>query len=127
MYNRSECGITHRQISYADSGDEADTETRHDKHLAGEHKREQLLRKLPDDIEAANIFCGHVEMLSTPLVAFVRLKNPVKLSDLPEISVPSRFFFFLLAPLDHSKEEIEGIAKCIAVMLSDPVRQSSQE
>lgn len=116
--------MINRQISYADSGDEGDID-RHDKH-PGEHKREQLMRKLPDDIEAANIFCGHVELLSTPLVAFVRLKNPVRLPDLPEIPVASRFFFFVLAPLDHSKEEIQSIAKCLGAMLTDPVKKISR-
>lgn len=71
------------------------------------------------------IFCGHVELLSTPLVAFLRLKDPVKLADLSEISVASRFFFFVLAPLDHSKEEIEGLAKSVGTMLTDTVNFST--
>ena len=60
------------------------------------------MRKLPTDVEAANIMIGELAYLERPVMAFIRMANSCLLGDLTEVPVPTRFMFILLAPTDVS-------------------------
>uniref|UniRef100_A0A2I2Z6M8 Anion exchange protein 4 n=1 Tax=Gorilla gorilla gorilla TaxID=9595 RepID=A0A2I2Z6M8_GORGO len=83
-----------------------------------------LRRKLPPGAEAGTVLAGELGFLAQPLGAFVRLRNPVVLGSLTEVSLPSRFFCLLLGPRMLGKGYHE-MGRAAAVLLSDPQFQWS--
>ncbi|XP_013390370.1 sodium bicarbonate cotransporter 3 [Lingula anatina] len=61
------------------------------------HNR-NFLRKIPQGAEACNIFSGGVDFLTHPVCFLARLSNSTVLGDMTEVSLPTRFIFFLLGP-----------------------------
>ncbi|XP_077793242.1 anion exchange protein 4 isoform X6 [Macaca mulatta] len=88
--------------------------------------REQnpLRQKLPPGAEAGTVLAGELGFLAQPLGAFVRLRDPVVLGSLTEVSLPSRFFCLLLGPPMLGKGYHE-MGRAAAVLLSDPQFQWS--
>ena len=58
----------------------------------------QFMKKIPKGSEATNIMVGEVDYLNKPISAFVRLQRAVRLGDLTEVALPTRFMFLLLGP-----------------------------
>ncbi|XP_047273753.1 anion exchange protein 4 isoform X15 [Homo sapiens] len=83
-----------------------------------------LRQKLPPGAEAGTVLAGELGFLAQPLGAFVRLRNPVVLGSLTEVSLPSRFFCLLLGPCMLGKGYHE-MGRAAAVLLSDPQFQWS--
>ncbi|PNI22621.1 SLC4A9 isoform 2 [Pan troglodytes] len=83
-----------------------------------------LRQKLPPGAEAGTVLAGELGFLAQPLGAFVRLRNPVVLGSLTEVSLPSRFFCLLLGPRMLGKGYHE-MGRAAAVLLSDPQFQWS--
>ena len=57
------------------------------------------MKKIPAGAEASNILIGEVDFLDRPVTAFVRLREALLLNDLTEVTVKTRFLFFLLGPV----------------------------
>lgn len=76
---------------------------------------------MPEDSHAAAILLGEVDVLSTPIVAMVRLAHAEVLSDLVEIELPTKFIFLLLANKGMLKRYQE-IGRCVGTLVSDEVR-----
>nr|XP_024102847.2 anion exchange protein 4 isoform X4 [Pongo abelii] len=83
-----------------------------------------LRQKLPPGAEAGTVLAGELGFLVQPLGAFVRLRDPVVLGSLTEVSLPSRFFCLLLGPRMLGKGYHE-MGRAAAVLLSDPQFQWS--
>uniref|UniRef100_A0A2I3FXI4 Anion exchange protein 4 n=1 Tax=Nomascus leucogenys TaxID=61853 RepID=A0A2I3FXI4_NOMLE len=83
-----------------------------------------LRQKLPPGAEAGTVLAGELGFLAQPLGAFVRLRDPVVLGSLTEVSLPSRFFCLLLGPRMLGKGYHE-MGRAAAVLLSDPQFQWS--
>ncbi|XP_012326696.2 anion exchange protein 4 isoform X2 [Aotus nancymaae] len=89
-----------------------------------EQRQNPLRQKLPPGAEAGTVLAGELGFLAQPLGAFVRLRDPVVLGSLTEVSLPSRFFCLLLGPPMLGKGYHE-MARAAAVLLSDPQFQWS--
>uniref|UniRef100_F6YLM7 Anion exchange protein 4 n=1 Tax=Callithrix jacchus TaxID=9483 RepID=F6YLM7_CALJA len=89
-----------------------------------EQRQNPLRQKLPPGAEAGTVLAGELGFLEQPLGAFVRLRDPVVLGSLTEVSLPSRFFCLLLGPPMLGKGYHE-MARAAAVLLSDPQFQWS--
>uniref|UniRef100_A0A2K5RDB6 Anion exchange protein 4 n=1 Tax=Cebus imitator TaxID=2715852 RepID=A0A2K5RDB6_CEBIM len=89
-----------------------------------EQRQNPLRQKLPPGAEAGTVLSGELGFLAQPLGAFVRLRDPVVLGSLTEVSLPSRFFCLLLGPPMLGKGYHE-MARAAAVLLSDPQFQWS--
>lgn len=82
-----------------------------------------FLKKIPKGAEAANIMVGEVDFLTSPISVFIRLGKAVRLGDLTEVALPTRFIFILLGPpreafsLDSYKE----VGRSIGTSFSDEV------
>ncbi|KAI8777669.1 sodium-driven chloride bicarbonate exchanger [Biomphalaria glabrata] len=81
---------------------------------------ERFLRKIPKGSEVANIMVGEVEDLKTTLCGLVRLNDGRIIGDISEVSLPTRFVFFLLGPKGSLLENEES-ARCLSTMLVDEV------
>lgn len=79
---------------------------------------EHFAKKIPAGAEASNILVGESEILSYPIIAFIRLTRGVMLGDLTEVPVPTRFLFLLLGPKGNQKRYHE-IGRSIATLMSD--------
>ena len=55
-----------------------------------------FLKKLPENAEAAVILTGSVPFLERPVSVFIRLAQPSVLGDLPEVDIPTRYFFLYI-------------------------------
>jgi len=55
-------------------------------------------KKVPKDAEAVNIQVAECPFITSPLLAFIRLNNPVVLEDFCEITKPTRFLLIALGP-----------------------------
>ena len=80
------------------------------------------MRKIPKGTEAANILVGQVDFLLHPVMAFVRLVESLKLGDITEVAIPTRFIFLLLGP--HGCTDIweyEETGRAMALLLTDRV------
>ena len=82
-----------------------------------------FMRKIPKGAEASNIMIGEVDFLNKPLSAFIRLQKAVRLGDLTEVALPTRFLFILLGPpVDpNSTDCYKEIGRSIGTSLSDEV------
>ena len=82
-----------------------------------------FMRKIPKGAEASNIMIGEVDFLNKPLSAFIRLQKAVKLGDLTEVALPTRFIFILIGPpVDpNSTDCYKEIGRSIGTSLSDEV------
>ncbi|XP_025244058.1 anion exchange protein 4 isoform X4 [Theropithecus gelada] len=89
-----------------------------------EQYQNPLRQKLPPGAEAGTVLAGELGFLAQPLGAFVRLRDPVVLGSLTEVSLPSRFFCLLLGPPMLGKGYHE-MGRAAAVLLSDPQFQWS--
>ncbi|XP_026310273.2 anion exchange protein 4 [Piliocolobus tephrosceles] len=89
-----------------------------------EQYQNPLRQKLPPGAEAGTVLAGELGFLAQPLGAFVRLRDPVVLGSLNEVSLPSRFFCLLLGPPMLGKGYHE-MGRAAAVLLSDPQFQWS--
>ena len=91
--------------------------------LDEETTNSHFLKKIPKGAEAANIMVGEVDFLTKPISVFIRLGKAVRLGDLTEVALPTRFIFILLGPpietssLDSYKE----VGRSIGTSFSDEV------
>ena len=95
----------------------------HSIHEAEEATNTHFLKKIPKGAEAANILVGEVDFLTRPIPVFIRMAKAVKLGDLTEVALPTRFIFILLGPpLDaSSKDSYKEVGRSIGTSFSDEV------
>jgi len=82
-----------------------------------------FMKKIPKGSEATNIMVGEVDCLDKPISAFIRLEKAVRLGDLTEVALPTRFIFLLLGPpVDpNSTDCYKEIGRSIGTSLADEV------
>jgi len=79
-----------------------------------------LQKKISSTSEAAIILEGGVAFQEKPLAIFVKLKTPLNLADMPEVDIPTRFFFFYTGPIESEDDQIySNIGVSLAVALTD--------
>lgn len=82
-------------------------------------RNEALMRRIPEDAEAASVLVGCVAFLRQPSIAFVRLAEAVAMPGLTEVPVPVRFLFVLLGPPDAELDYRE-VGRALATLMSNP-------
>ncbi|XP_059503548.1 anion exchange protein 3 isoform X2 [Stegostoma tigrinum] len=85
------------------------------------HKRkseQRLLEQIPENAEATVVLIGTLAFLEQPTMAFVRLSEAVFLESVLEVSVPVRFIFILLGPMQCNMDYHE-IGRSISTLMSD--------
>ncbi|XP_058036839.1 band 3 anion transport protein isoform X3 [Ahaetulla prasina] len=82
--------------------------------------KKQLLDKIPPDAEATLGLVGCATFLDRPTLAFIRLKEAVKLDSVLEVPVPVRFLFVVLGP-DSPNISYHEIGRAISTMISERV------
>lgn len=80
-----------------------------------------LQKKIASSSEAAIILEGQVSFQTKPLAIFVKLKHPLHLTDLPEVDIPTKYFFFYTGPPPTEPEDqlYYDIGVSLGVALSD--------
>lgn len=79
-------------------------------------------KKVPKNSEVANILIGHLDFLREPIAMFIRLAKAARLSDLSEISIPTRFIFIILMPTkQYSTWELEEMGRAVGTVMTDKV------
>ncbi|XP_057891090.1 anion exchange protein 4 [Melospiza georgiana] len=86
-----------------------------------EQLRNRFKKKVPPGAEAAHVAVGEVEFLEKPFTAFIRLRQGVSLGSLAEVSLPSRFLFFLLGP--PRLKAYHEVGRAMATLLTDELFQ----
>uniref|UniRef100_A0A8D0BJ61 Anion exchange protein n=1 Tax=Salvator merianae TaxID=96440 RepID=A0A8D0BJ61_SALMN len=79
-----------------------------------------LSEKIPQDAEATLVLVGCATFLAHPTLAFVRLKEAVKLDSVLEVPVPVRFLFVVLGP-ESPHISYHEIGRAISTMMSERV------
>lgn len=83
---------------------------------------DKFKRKIPVGAEVLNIMVGEVEELENRrLCAFVRLNEAKDVGKITEVSLPTRFLFILLVPLDDIGVGVE-IGRCLGTLMTDEAR-----
>ncbi|XP_078408811.1 anion exchange protein 3-like [Cetorhinus maximus] len=85
------------------------------------HKRkaeQRLMEKIPENAEATVVLIGTLAFLEQPTMAFVRLSEAVFLESVLEVTVPVRFIFVLLGPV-QSNMDYHEIGRSISTLMSD--------
>lgn len=87
----------------------------------GSELNDKFKRKIPDGAEVLNIMVGEVEELKNRrLCAFVRLNEAKDVGKITEVSLPTRFLFILLVPLDDIGVGVE-IGRCLGTLMTDEI------
>ncbi|XP_062594759.1 electroneutral sodium bicarbonate exchanger 1-like [Saccostrea cucullata] len=87
----------------------------------GSEFNDKFKRKIPEGAEVLNIMVGEVEELKNRrLCAFVRLSEAKDVGKITEVSLPTRFLFILLVPLDDIEVGVE-IGRCIGTLMTDEI------
>ncbi|ODM89301.1 Sodium-driven chloride bicarbonate exchanger [Orchesella cincta] len=90
-------------------------------HLSPNPKgNKQFMRKIPKGSEASNILVGELHTLRRPIAAFIRLAEAVKLGDVTEVPLPTRFIFILLGPKGRM-EKYNEVGRAMATLFSDDI------
>ena len=88
-----------------------DTEKKVKRHFA---------EKIPAGAEGCVIMAGHVEFLDQPLVMFIRLDKPIKLSGITEVTIDTKFVIVVLGKETY-KDEFHQIGRVFGNIMADPV------
>ncbi|XP_038646087.1 anion exchange protein 3 isoform X2 [Scyliorhinus canicula] len=78
----------------------------------------KLMEKIPENAEATVVLIGTLAFLEQPTMAFVRLSEAVFLESVLEVTVPVRFIFILLGPMQATMDYHE-IGRSISTLMSD--------
>ena len=83
-----------------------------------------LQKKISSSSEASIILVGETGFLKKPLAIFAKLKSPIHLADLPEVDIPTRFFFSYTGPaadvdLENHEQVFSNIGVSLAVAFTD--------
>ena len=58
--------------------------------------KRHFAEKIPQGAEGCVILAGHVDFLEEPLVMFVRLSEPTRLSGITEVTIDTKFVIVVL-------------------------------
>ncbi|XP_063315373.1 band 3 anion transport protein isoform X1 [Pelobates fuscus] len=83
-------------------------------------KGNALADRVPEGAEASVVLVGGARFLESPTVAFVRLKEAVRLESVLEVSIPIRFLFILLGP-EHPNISYQDVGKAVSSMMAERV------
>ncbi|XP_046676842.1 band 3 anion transport protein isoform X2 [Homalodisca vitripennis] len=86
--------------------------------LSKKAAKESILKRIPEGSEAAAVLVGAVDFLEQPTTAFVRLAEGVLIPTVTEVTIPVRFLFILLGPLDAELDYHE-IGRSISTLMSN--------
>ncbi|KAM7534494.1 hypothetical protein Aperf_G00000106244 [Anoplocephala perfoliata] len=90
---------------------EATSPTQYDHHF---------FKKVPQGAEAVNILVGETTFLRHPIAAFVRLREAVRLGEMTEVPVPTRFVFVLLGSQGNGAK-YQTIGRGMGTLFSDEI------
>ncbi|CAF0993071.1 unnamed protein product [Adineta ricciae] len=79
--------------------------------------RSDLMRRIPDDAECAEVLIGGVKILTRPVMAFVRLSEGQHMVSMTEVPLPVKFIFVLIGPV---LEEYFEIGRSLSTLFSTP-------
>ncbi|XP_028930328.1 band 3 anion transport protein isoform X2 [Ornithorhynchus anatinus] len=85
----------------------------------GSGEPSHVLEKIPPDAEATLVLVGQAAFLQAPVLAFVRLKGPVKLEAI-ELPVPVRFLIVLLGP-EAAHTDYGQMGRAAATLMAERV------
>ncbi|CAF1299871.1 unnamed protein product, partial [Rotaria sordida] len=78
------------------------------------HKSD-LMRRIPDNAECAEVLIGSMRNLTRPIMAFVRLSQGQLINNITEIPLPVRFLFLLIGP---AMDEYLEIGRALSTLFS---------
>ncbi|XP_040186468.1 band 3 anion transport protein isoform X2 [Rana temporaria] len=84
------------------------------------HAKGNLDEKVPENAEASVVMVGCASFLEAPTLAFVRLKEAVRLDSVIEAPLPIRFMFILLGPKNATTSYHE-VGRAISSMMAERV------
>ncbi|KAM3174938.1 hypothetical protein ACTXT7_009526 [Hymenolepis weldensis] len=85
-----------------------------------------FFKKVPHGAEAVNILVGETTFLRHPVAAFVRLQEAVRLGEMTEVPVPTRFMFILLGSQGNGAK-YQAIGRAIGTLFSDELKRFINE
>lgn len=80
--------------------------------------KESILKRIPAGAEATTVLVGAVDFLEQPTIAFLRLAEGTLIPTITEVTIPVRFMFILLGPLDADLDYHE-IGRSISTLMSN--------
>ncbi|CAF4281539.1 unnamed protein product, partial [Rotaria sp. Silwood2] len=76
-----------------------------------------VMRRIPNDAECAEVLIGSMHNLTRPIMAFVRLSRGLSIDNMSEVSLPVKFIFLLIGP---AMEEYFEIGRSLSTLFSTP-------
>lgn len=82
--------------------------------------KRHFAEKIPKGSEGCVILAGHVDFLDEPLVMFIRLTKPIRLSGITEVAIDTKFVIVVLGRETY-KDEFHQIGRVFGNIMADPV------
>ncbi|CAF3419168.1 unnamed protein product [Rotaria sp. Silwood1] len=79
--------------------------------------KSDLMRRIPNDAECAEVLIGSIPNLTSPIMAFVRLSQSQLIDNMSEVPLPVKFIFLLIGP---AMEEYFEIGRSLSTLFSTP-------
>ncbi|CAF3678254.1 unnamed protein product [Rotaria sordida] len=79
--------------------------------------KSDVMRRIPNDAECAEVLIGSVRHLTRPIMAFVRLSRSQLIDNMSEVPLPVKFIFLLIGP---AMEEYFEIGRSLSTLFSTP-------
>ncbi|CAF0881089.1 unnamed protein product [Adineta steineri] len=79
--------------------------------------RSDVMRRMPDNAECAEVLIAGIRHLTRPVMAFVRLSEGQMMVNMTEVPLPVRFIFLLIGPV---LEEYFEIGRSLSTLFSTP-------
>lgn len=79
---------------------------------------DSILKRIPTGAEATTVLVGSVDFLEQPTIAFVRLAEGILMPSITEVSIPVRFVFILLGPVNADMDYHE-IGRSLSTLMAN--------
>ncbi|XP_034254186.1 anion exchange protein 2 isoform X2 [Thrips palmi] len=79
---------------------------------------ETIFKRIPVGAEATTVLVGSVDFLEQPTIAFVRLSEGALMPTITEVSIPVRFVFILLGPINADMDYHE-IGRSLSTLMAN--------
>lgn len=86
--------------------------------LKGKGTNDTIFKRIPVGAEATTVLVGSVDFLEQPTIAFVRLAEGALMPSITEVSIPVRFVFILLGPINADMDYHE-IGRSLSTLMAN--------
>lgn len=119
--NNNNCPSKDSEKNHIDIDMKEGTPTSSTEDITKRVQKESILKRIPVGAEATTVLVGSVDFLKKRTAAFVRLAEGIMIPSLTEVTIPVRFMFILLGPLDPKDIDYHEVGRSMSTLMSNSV------